>query len=159
FDPAFTPDSGGQLPSAGTCRLYLSGDDHHYARYNGQPPLEPGQSPPARVTPTSVATVVSGGGGAFTHPTEHSCGTLASAVKYPSAGASRDRTAAALVNPLAVIRAGMLHFVGAGLAWLFCSNWPKDLPSLVDPAIWTACVAASLGLCVGSLALTMHLSR
>lgn len=152
FDPAFTPDSGGDLPPPGSCRLHLSGDDHHYARYNGQPG-------PGPVIPTSLATVVSGGGGAFTHPTEHSCGTLASAVKYPDPRDSRKRTAAALVNPLAVIRAGMLHVLGAGLAWLFYRHWPDRLVDLRYPSLWTLCVAASLGLCVGSLALARHLAR
>lgn len=159
FDPAFTPDSGGQLPPPGTCRLHLSGDDHHYARYNGQPAPDNGQPVPGPVTPTSVATIVSGGGGAFAHPTEHSCGTLASAVKYPAPSCSRDKIAAALVNPLTVMRAGMLHVLGAGLVWLFFHCWPRDLPDLIGPAIWTACIAVSLGLCVGSLVLARHLAR
>jgi hypothetical protein len=159
FDPAFTPDSGGQLPPPGTCRLHLSGDDHHYARYNGQPAPPSGPSAPGPVTPTSVATIVSGGGGAFTHPTEHSCGTLAAAVKYPPPGVSRDKIAAALVNPLTIIRAGMLHFVGAGLTWLFFWHWPPHLSDLSGPALWTSCLALSLGLCVGSLALARHLAR
>ncbi|HEX3758445.1 MAG TPA: hypothetical protein VHW23_07045 [Kofleriaceae bacterium] len=152
FDPAFTPDSGGQQPPAGSCRLYLSGDDHHYARYNGQPASGPG-------TATSVATIVSGGGGAFTHPTEHTCGTLAAAVKYPPREVSRDKIASALVNPLAIIRAGTLHVLGAGLVLLFCWAWPDPPRSLIDPAIWTGCVAASLGLCVGSVVLARQLAR
>lgn len=152
FDPAFTPDAGGQLPPAGCCRLYLSGDDHHYARYNGQPAG-------GAVTATSVATIVSGGGGAFTHPTEHTCGTLAAAVKYPTAEVSRDHVAAALVNPLAIIRAGTLHVLGAALVVLFCWAWPASPRSLIDPALWTGCVAGSLGLCVGSLALARRLAR
>ncbi len=152
FDPAFTPDSGGDLPPPGSCRLHLSGDDHHYARYNGQ-------TGPGPVIPTPIATVVSGGGGAFTHPTEHSCGTLASAIKYPDPRDSRKRTAAALVNPLKVINAGMLYVLGAGLAWLFFCHWPQRLADLRYPALWTLCVAASLGLCVGSLILARHLAR
>lgn len=152
FNPAFTPDSGGELPPPGTCRLHLSGDDHHYARYNGQ-------TGPGTVTPTSIATVVSGGGGAFTHPTEHSCGTVPAAIKYPDPRESRERTAAALINPLAVIRAGMLHVLGALMVWLFSCHWPENLASLRYPALWTLCVAASLGLCVGSLTLARHLAR
>lgn len=158
-DPAFTPDSGGELPRPGTCRLHLSGDDHHYARYNGQPPLDDSRSSPGPVKPTRLATIVSGGGGAFTHPTEHSHGTLAAAVKYPPPGVSRDRIAAALVNPLTVIHAGMLHVIGAFLVWMSFFTWPRDLPSLVGPAIWTACVAVSLGLCAGSVVLAVHVSR
>ena len=152
FDPAFTPDSGGQLPPAGSCRLYLSGDDHHYARYTGP-------SAHGVATATSVATIVSGGGGAFTHPTEHACGTLAAAIKYPDPDVSRDRIATALVNPLAIIRAGMLHVLGAGLVWLFCWAWPHDLPSLIDPAMWTGCVAGSLVLCAGSAGLSRRLAH
>lgn len=152
FDPAFTPDSGGQPPVPGTCRLHLSGDDHHYARYDGRSSRGP-------VTPTSVATVVSGGGGAFTHPTEHSCGPLACAVKYPDRQTSRDRTAAALVNPVTVIEAGALHVVGAGLVLLWSQLWPASGSSLIGPAIWTACVAASLGLCAGSLLLARYVTR
>lgn len=152
FNPAFTPDSGGELPPPGTCRLHLSGDDHHYARYNGQ-------TGPGPLTPTSIATVVSGGGGAFTHPTEHSCGTVPAAVKYPDPRESRERTASALVNPLAVIRAGMLHVLGALMVWLFYCHWPENLESLRYPGLWTLCVIASLGLCVGSVHLARYLAR
>lgn len=152
FDPAFTPDSGGELPAPGTCRLHLSGDTHHYARYSGQ-------SGPGPVIPTSIASVVSGGGGAFTHPTEHSCGTLASAIKYPDPRDSRKRTAAALVNPLRVIGAGMLHLLGAGLAWLFHAHWPQHLADLRHPLLWTACIAVSLGLGAGSVGVARHLAR
>ncbi|HEX3482174.1 MAG TPA: metallophosphoesterase [Kofleriaceae bacterium] len=152
FAPAFTPDSGGELPASGTCRLYLSGDTHHYARYNGQ-------RGPGPVIPTSVATVVSGGGGAFTHPTEHSCGTLAAAIKYPDPRESRKRTAAALVNPRKIIDAGMLWLLGAGLAWLFYCHWPRPPADLLGPLWWTLCIAASLGLCLGSLHLARHLAR
>jgi len=152
FDPAFTPDSGGQMPAPGTCRLHLSGDDHHYARYNGQSVRDAAVS-------TSVATVVSGGGGAFTHPTEHSSGKLACAVKYPDPAFSRDRVAAALLNPLAVIDAGALYIVGAALACLFFFLWPEQWSSLLGPAVWTGCVVLSLGACVGSLLLARQLAR
>jgi hypothetical protein len=103
--------------------------------------------------------VVSGGGGAFTHPTEHSCGTLAAAIKYPDPRESRKRTAAALVNPLKVINAGMLYVLGAALAWLFYSHWPEHLADLRYPLLWTGCVAASLVLCGGSIVLGRHLAR
>jgi hypothetical protein len=53
----------------------------------------------------------------------------------------------------------MLHFLGAGLVWLFYWHWPQDVPSLIGPAIWTSCVVVSLGLCVGSMVLAGHLSR
>ncbi|HEX2689249.1 MAG TPA: hypothetical protein VHN14_21655 [Kofleriaceae bacterium] len=152
FDPAFTPDSGGQLPAAGECRLHLAGDDHHYARYNGH-------AAPGDLTPTSVATIVSGGGGAFTHPTEHRCGSIAAAVTYPEREQSRSHIAATLVNPFAIIRAGMLHIAGIGLALLFYCHWPANWSSLVGPAIWMACLLIALLIAAGSLVLARHLTH
>jgi hypothetical protein len=150
FDPAFTPDSGGQLPPPGHCRLHLGGDTHHYARYSGH-------ADPADRTPASVATVVSGGGGAFTHPTEHSCGPVAAAVRYPAREASRTAIAATLVNPFAIMCAGILHVVGAGLALLFQRTWPDRLSTLQEPAVWLCCLFVSLAVAAGSFALTKHL--
>jgi hypothetical protein len=152
FDPAFTPDSEGQKPLPGECRLHLAGDDHHYARYNGH-------TKPGDVTPTSVATIVSGGGGAFTHPTEHCNGPLPAAVTYPDRERSRASTAAALVNPLAIIDAGMLHVVGIALAFLFYCHWPASWSSLGSPALWLACVAVALSIAAGSLFLARYLSH
>jgi hypothetical protein len=152
FDPAFTPDSAGQQPAPDECRLHLAGNDHHYARYNGH-------KDPRSTTPTSVATVVSGGGGAFTHPTEHRCGSIATTVTYPDRETSRTRFAAALVNPLTIIRAGMLHVIGIGLASLFYYHWPADWSTLVGPAIWEACMLAALSIAAGSLVLARYLAN
>lgn len=151
FDPAFTPDSDGQLPPPGECRLHLAGDDHHYVRYSGH-------TTPGDTTPTSVATIVSGGGGAFTHPTEHCCGPIAAAVTYPDREQSRTRVAAALVNPFAIIGGGMLHVVGVGLVFLFYRYWPPSWAGLVGPALWLACTVVAFSIAGGSLFLTRYLT-
>lgn len=152
FDLAFTPDSDGQQPIPGECRLHLSGDDHHYARYNGQ-------TDPSDAAPTSVATIVSGGGGAFTHPTEHCRGPIAAAVTYPHREKSRASIAAALVNPLTIIHAGLLHLIGIGLAFLFYCLRPAKWSDLVGPSLWLACVAVALSIAIGSLVLAKRLTH
>lgn len=152
FDPAFTPDADGQQPVPGECRLHLAGDDHHYARYNGH-------TDPGNAAPTSVATIVSGGGGAFTHPTEHCGGSITAAVTYPDREKSRTSIAAALVNPLAIIRAGMLHVVGIGLVFLFYCHWPASWSSLVGPALWIACMTVALSIAAGSVVLAKCLAN
>ena len=71
---------GARLP-AGTARLDLAGDVHHYARYLKQ---------------TNYASVVSGGGGAFLHPSDTTLGDIAPDHIYPAPGKSRRMSADAL---------------------------------------------------------------
>jgi hypothetical protein len=76
------------------CRLDLSGDVHHYARYWGPPPpagsipprVREGEDAPKAEAPTadSYASVVSGIGGAFHHPSQTYVDEVREQSLYPS---------------------------------------------------------------------------
>lgn len=151
-DAAFTPDDQGRKPPPGTCRLHIAGDKHHYARYSGH---RDANDP----TPSSLATVVCGGGGAFTHPTEHVCGSLAAAVKYPSEATSRAETARALVWPPTIINAGLLWAIGIGLALLFFHTWPLERAKVESAAQWLGCVVAAGAIAGGGIWSTQRLAK
>ncbi|MFT3765745.1 MAG: hypothetical protein QM820_09540 [Minicystis sp.] len=78
----------------GCCRLDLSGDIHHYARYWGPPDN------------ASYASVVSGLGGAFLHPSHTMHGTFAPDVLYPAPDDSRRAVNRWLVSWQRVFRGG-----------------------------------------------------
>ena len=83
----------------GQCRLDLSGDVHQYARYWGPPaggncPRK--HSSAARPSSESYASVVSGLGGAFHHPSTTYNNEICEQVLYPSEATSR----AAVADPL-----------------------------------------------------------
>ena len=88
-DAAGKPDlsntGDGQLQT-GQCRLDLSGDVHHYARYWG--PSASGSSPRPRSNAPrpdsdSYASIVSGSGGAFHHPSTTYNNEICEQVLYP----------------------------------------------------------------------------
>jgi hypothetical protein len=113
-------------PTGARVALYLSGDLHHYARYEQEPP-EGGGAPRQRIT--------AGGGGAFLHGTHHLPAELAveegghparctRRAVYPSAGVSR-RLAWTRIWALGPLNHGFAVFTGviyAGLAWLIASG-------------------------------------
>jgi hypothetical protein len=106
----------GAAPAPGTCRLDLSGDTHHYARY------QPGQEPPPTVaigdgaaavgptTPAAYAGVVSGAGGAFHHPSFQPLGTMPPHAIYPRPAVSRRAVSRRLLEPWRIF--------DGGLAWI-----------------------------------------
>lgn len=81
----------------GQCRLDISGDTHHYARYWGPQNRQAGDAPlrpeakRTRVAPEarSYASVVSGVGGAFLHPTTTFIDEIQEQALYPSESVSR----------------------------------------------------------------------
>src|SRR6185369_147721 len=94
---------------AGQCRLDLSGDVHHYARYWG-PPAQ-GSSPRAkssapRPASASYASVVSGSGGAFHHPSATYNNEICEQVLYPPASDSCAAVADQLFKFWTVMRGG-----------------------------------------------------
>jgi hypothetical protein len=94
----------------GKCRLDLSGDVHHYARYYGPDTSGLG----GELSSDRYASVVAGGGGAFHHPTEtHIEGpkAITEQVLYPDPVTSHQLVAKRLFD-LRNIRAG-------GYVWLF----------------------------------------
>lgn len=102
-------------PPAGTCRLDLSGDTHHYARHQPGAPA-PTMAPvglgcaAAQDAPAPYLAVVAGGGGAFHHPSFVRQGAVPAQAVYPTAAVSRRAVARRLFNPLALL--------GGGLVWI-----------------------------------------
>ncbi len=106
-------------PAAGTCRLDLAGDVHHYARYQDRG--------------AGYATVVAGLGGAFHHPTFPEIGPRAAQATFPEPAASRRAVARHLFNPVWLFRGGLIRVVplafcfflaaaatsATGTGWLF----------------------------------------
>ncbi|MEZ4399414.1 MAG: hypothetical protein R3B06_05325 [Kofleriaceae bacterium] len=105
----------GAAPAPGTCRLDLSGDTHHYARYQPGAPAPVvadvglGQAEPAP-TPAAYVSVVSGGGGAFHHPSFPDVGALPARARYPRAAVSRRAVSQRLLEPWSIF--------DGGLAWI-----------------------------------------
>ncbi|MBK9030377.1 MAG: hypothetical protein IPL61_03400 [Myxococcales bacterium] len=107
----------GGTPTPGTCRLDLSGDTHHYARYQpaSPPPRAPvavgeGERTPASAGPVSYAGVVAGGGGAFHHPSFQPLGSIPARALYPRAAVSRRAISRRLLEPWSIF--------DGGLAWI-----------------------------------------
>ena len=103
-------------------RLDLAGDVHHYARYwgpaskNTQPTREhfPPKKPLEKV---NYASVMSGLGGAFHHPSTTSEDEIREQALYPNEDESRKYVAREIFNPWRVVKGGGVWFVG-GLAVL-----------------------------------------
>jgi hypothetical protein len=98
-----------QTLPAGTCRLDLSGDTHHYARYWG-PSSDGSDSRPAA---NNYASVVSGLGGAFLHPSDTDMGQIREQVRYPSPRVSRTEVARRLFSPANIIGGGYVAILAA----------------------------------------------
>lgn len=96
----------GELPEeertipAGSCRLDLAGDVHHYARYGAT-----GASP-------HYASVVSGIGGAFLHPSHTRVGDHAPDALYPKEDVSRDVVNREIFNPWVLLQGGNVAIIG-----------------------------------------------
>lgn len=106
--PAYACAPAGDRPAQecslppGTCRLDLSGDTHHYARYRWPGP-EPDRAP------APYMGVVSGLGGAFHHPSFTCAGHLKPAAEYPSREASLQAIAPNLLNWRSLVSGSWIH--------------------------------------------------
>jgi len=118
---------GGEQLAPNTCRLDLSGDIHHYARYWGP---ERGESSET----SNYASVVAGGGGAFFHPTQTTAGELKPEVTYPAPDKSRERTADELFDFRNVVRGGAVWLFGFIIAFVvaFAANFPQSSRDSID---------------------------
>jgi hypothetical protein len=92
------------------CRLDISGDIHHYARYWGEPDDD---------GPANYASVVSGGGGAAMSPTQVDVGEVIAVKKFPNPKESARVVNEQLFNPLSVISGGNVWAAGLVIALLF----------------------------------------
>ena len=87
-------ETGDMKLESGQCRLDLSGDVHHYARYWG--PQVPSPTPPRkhnsapRPSAQSYASIVSGAGGAFHHSSSTYDNEICEQVLYPPEDRSRE---------------------------------------------------------------------
>lgn len=102
----------GDLP-ADQIRLDLSGDVHHYERYWG--PASRKDVPAA----PNYASVVSGMGGAFLHPSHTDFGKMKAQSIYPKPMASRQIFARHIFNYWNVMRGGYVWLFGAVLSFIF----------------------------------------
>ncbi|HEV7395061.1 MAG TPA: metallophosphoesterase, partial [Pyrinomonadaceae bacterium] len=108
----------------GQCRLDLSGDVHQYARYWGpeapkvpsEPPIRKDNSAPVP-TATSYASVVSGLGGAFHHPSTTYDDEICEQVLYPSEAKSREAFANRLFKFWNVLTGGRVWVAGIVIAF------------------------------------------
>jgi hypothetical protein len=128
---------GGQ-PAPGSCRLDISGDTHHYARYEPEKPIVPattavglGKVAP-QPAPAPYLAVVSGGGGAFHHPSFVHHSDIEPQASYPTEAVSRRAVARQLFNPVQLFNGGLIWIIpfllaaflgtgatrSAGTAWL-----------------------------------------
>jgi hypothetical protein len=122
---------GGDPLKAGQCRLDLSGDVHHYARYWGpnnttDEPRAGGEAP--RYSNNSYASVVSGLGGAFHHPSQTYADEIKEQVLYPSESGSREAIAERIFKFRTIWKGGYVGLIGAIIAAIFYIAIEVDLP-------------------------------
>ncbi|MGH9752224.1 MAG: hypothetical protein ACREA2_05520 [Blastocatellia bacterium] len=111
----------------GQCRLDISGDVHHYARYWGPKPSKPIQGAQVRKganapapTAESYASVVSGIGGAFHHPSETYVDQAQEQALYPSEEESTGMVARRIFNPYQIADGGYVWLAGLIIAFIIC---------------------------------------
>lgn len=112
------------------CRLDLSGDVHHYARYwgpeaNGNPRKHnTAERPKAK----HYASVVSGAGGAFHHPSTTYDNEICEQVLYPSEDRSRAEVGNTLFKFWNVMTGGYVWLAGFIMAFIFyfCITAPQS---------------------------------
>jgi hypothetical protein len=124
-------NGAGDPLEAGQCRLDLSGDVHHYARYGGphnttDEPRAGGEAP--RYSNISYASVISGLGGAFHHPSQTYAGEIKEQVLYPSENRSREAIAERIFKFKTIWKGGYVGIIGAIIAAIFYIALEVDLP-------------------------------
>lgn len=102
----------------GQCRLDLSGDVHHYARYWGPQAATNSRehSSAPRPSANSYASVVSGAGGAFHHPTTTYNNEICEQALYPPEAKSRKAIAQRIFNFWNVRKGGYIWLFGLIIA-------------------------------------------
>ena len=124
-DPPDLSETGDARLKKGQCRLDLSGDVHLYARYWGPPP------PPCSITPRegsdakaqrpesySYASIVSGIGGAFHHPSQTYYDEVREQSLYPSEKTSTDEVSRLIFKFWNIWNGGYVFLAGAVIAFL-----------------------------------------
>ena len=111
LEPAFLKQHDGGL-AGDRCRLDISGDVHHYARYWGTG----AHSPPSGNDRPNYAALVAGGGGAFLHASHTDVEQVPHAVIYPPRGDSHNLMLKRLLNPRNIFSGGYVFVAGAIVA-------------------------------------------
>lgn len=106
------------------CRLDLSGDTHHYARYWG--PESPNQT-------ARYASVVSGLGGATLHPSHTDFGEVKSRELFPSPDISRRAMSKELFSPIKLLTAGYVWVIAFLIS--FVVSFSAQIPVSTSNAI------------------------
>jgi hypothetical protein len=131
--------SGDAKLNGGQCRLDLSGDYHFYARYWGPASAQapPRESNVERPTAESYASVISGLGGAFHHPSQTFFGDLQEQVLYPSENTSRGFFSKRLFNFTSIFRGGGIGILGFCLAFAiyFTATVPPSSRQILQNAL------------------------
>ena len=128
----FLKDGAEEVPDD-KCRVDLSGDIHHYARYFG---------PEQRSNNSSNYTsVMAGGGGAFFHPSQTNVRKVKQKALYPPEDASRSQTAKQLFKFINIWNGGYVQLFGFLMAFALCftAYFPKTSREAVDsfpPFVW-----------------------
>lgn len=142
--------------------LLLSGDTHHYARFqpDAKPPTAAGAARREEASPEPsphMVCVVSGGGGAFTHPTETELGSIEPMTTYPQRPTSRSNVARRLARVFPTMyTAGWVWLIGGLLSLLFACTAPSELRAMACPALtFWGLVVAALGVIYGAHLVTV----
>lgn len=111
---------------AGKCRLDLSGDVHHYARHWG--------TRKGTDQSSNYASVMSGGGGAFFHPSHTTIKEVQPEVVYPEPSVSRRRVADELFTISNIWRGGYVWLFGFVIAFslFFAATFPQSSRDAID---------------------------
>ena len=115
------------------CRVDLSGDIHHYARYWGPAPGT-GET-------SNYISVMAGGGGAFFHPSHTYVNEVDPTIVYPDANSSRKETAQQIFWFLNIVKGGFVWLFGFVMAFalFFSASFPQSSKDVVDSfPLWTA---------------------
>ncbi len=121
------------------CRLDISGDIHHYARYWGN---GIGEGPKQN----NYASVISGGGGAFLHASHTDVGEITANQIYPSRKDSHNIMIKQLFNPVNIWQGGYVWLAGAVIALVlyFAATIPdstRSIFSAVDEVTFVSNIA------------------
>jgi hypothetical protein len=130
--------SGDAKMQEGHCRLDISGDVHLYARYwgpkptNGKPPRHNSKADPPSAE--SYASVVSGIGGAFHHPSGTYVDEVQEQVLYPSVKESTDEIARRIFKFWSIWRGGYVQLAGFVIAFIiyFAATVPQSSRQVIN---------------------------
>ncbi len=134
--------SGDVMIDEGQCRLDISGDVHHYARYWGPAPKHGAQ--PARKDAWakakeahSYASVVSGLGGAFHHPSTTYNDEIQEQVLYPTEDTSREAIARRVFKFKNIRQGGYVWLAGAIIAFIiyFAASVPPSSRQFINTVL------------------------